>query len=304
MTTSKSPLAVARTAYLAAKKVLPPFSHLKSPKKFTLHQLVACLVLKEFFNTDYRGLAAIIADNSDLRKVLEFTDAIPHYTTFQKASARLFNKRTSRQLMRSILTIARKASIMSRQVKLAALDGTGFESHHISRYFIERRDRTAKEGYQTAFYQRFPKAGIICDISNHLIICGIPERGPRFDRTHFASSLKEAVHQSSIKKLVADAGYDGEPQHVLAREHYSIQTIIPPLAGRPTLKLPKGKYRRLMALRFDLKSYHQRWQIETVNSMLKRNLGSFLRARSYWSQSREILLRLFTHNVTIVLAKI
>jgi hypothetical protein len=46
--------------------------------------------------------------------------------------------------------------------------------------------------------------------------------------------------------------------------------------------------------------YGQRWQTETVNSMIKRRLGSALRARTYWSQCREIILRVITHNVMIV----
>jgi hypothetical protein len=68
--TSKSPKAVALVAYAAAKRSLPPYRHLKSPKKFTQHQLVACLVLKEFFRTDYRGIVEILADSSDLQKIV------------------------------------------------------------------------------------------------------------------------------------------------------------------------------------------------------------------------------------------
>lgn len=45
-TLSKSPKAVALVAYRTAQRILPAFSHLKSPKKFTQPQLVACLVLK------------------------------------------------------------------------------------------------------------------------------------------------------------------------------------------------------------------------------------------------------------------
>jgi hypothetical protein len=55
-----------------------------------------------------------------------------------------------------------------------------------------------------------------------------------------------------------------------------------------------------MKQRFNKKKYGQRWQTETVNSMIKRRLGSALRARSYWSQCREIMLRVITHNVMIV----
>ena len=51
-----------------------------------------------------------------------------------------------------------------------------------------------------------------------------------------------------------------------------------------------------------LPDYGQRWQIETAFSMLKRNLGSALRARTYWSQCRESMLRVITHNVMILFA--
>jgi hypothetical protein len=46
--------------------------------------------------------------------------------------------------------------------------------------------------------------------------------------------------------------------------------------------------------------YGQRWQAETTNSMLKRLLGSSLRARSYWSQCRELILRALTLNTMIL----
>jgi transposase len=48
------------------------------------------------------------------------------------------------------------------------------------------------------------------------------------------------------------------------------------------------------------RKYGQRWQVETVNSMLKRRLGSALRARKHQTQCREIVLRAITHNVMIV----
>jgi len=47
-------------------------------------------------------------------------------------------------------------------------------------------------------------------------------------------------------------------------------------------------------------TYGQRWQVETVNSMIKRRLGSVLRASQYQSQCREIILKALTHNVMIV----
>ncbi|MHC4357096.1 MAG: transposase, partial [Planctomycetota bacterium] len=51
------------------------------------------------------------------------------------------------------------------------------------------------------------------------------------------------------------------------------------------------------------KTYGQRWQIETVFSMLKRNMGATLSARNDHSQTREIRLRIPTHNLAILWRK-
>jgi len=93
MKTSKSPAVVAYTAYEAGKKVLPNWSHEFSPKKFTQPQLFACLVLKSFFNTDYRGITAILEEHIIIRKVLHL-EHIPHYTTLQKASKNILKSKT------------------------------------------------------------------------------------------------------------------------------------------------------------------------------------------------------------------
>src|SRR5262249_368844 len=77
---SKSPLRVARAAWAVATQALPRYAHRFSPQKFTQPQLFACLVLKTFFKTDYRGLAAQLADHSDLRAALGLA-VVPHFTT-------------------------------------------------------------------------------------------------------------------------------------------------------------------------------------------------------------------------------
>ncbi len=48
------------------------------------------------------------------------------------------------------------------------------------------------------------------------------------------------------------------------------------------------------------KPYGRRVQAETVNSMIKRNIGDSLRARSEEARSLEQLLRVLTHNVMII----
>ena len=86
-----SPLAFARKAVEVARAALPAHSSKFSRKDFTLHQLAALLAVKQFLKTGYRGLAAYLADWAELREALGLSK-VPHYTTPQKALARLEKK--------------------------------------------------------------------------------------------------------------------------------------------------------------------------------------------------------------------
>ena len=88
---TKSPRAVAREALRLARETLPAYSSKFSRKDFTQHQLFACLALKTFFKTDYRGVVALLDDFPELRADLGLTKA-PHYSTLCKAEPRLLKK--------------------------------------------------------------------------------------------------------------------------------------------------------------------------------------------------------------------
>jgi len=88
---SKSPKALARAAVETARHVLPAYSCKQSPHTYTQPQLFAILILRTFFRTDYRGICDILTDFSDLREVLQLP-RVPHWTTLQKAEARLLKR--------------------------------------------------------------------------------------------------------------------------------------------------------------------------------------------------------------------
>jgi len=48
-------------------------------------------------------------------------------------------------------------------------------------------------------------------------------------------------------------------------------------------------------------NYGQRWQVETVFSMMKRNRSDVIAAREESSRNREMLLKSIIHNVMILL---
>ena len=91
---TKSPRAVAREARRLAQQALPAYSSKFSRKDFTQHQLFACLALKTFFKTDYRGLVQLLQDFTELREELGLAD-VPHYSTLCYAAKRLLKKGSS-----------------------------------------------------------------------------------------------------------------------------------------------------------------------------------------------------------------
>ena len=278
-----------------ARRSLPEYRTKHSPKKFTQHQLFACLVLKNFLRTDYRGVVAHLRDCSSLCETLALKH-VPHFTTLHKAARRLLCAGRAKRLLDAAV---RQQLGRKRTVKTAALDSTGLESSAASAYFIKRRVRTNLP-WKTVVYHRFAKLSVVCDTDRHFILSLRVGRGPRPDVDEFRLLVTDALARVRLAVVIADAGYDSEANHVFAREDHGLRTIIPAKHGRPTDKPAKGRYRRLMQRRFDSFRYGQRAQIETVISMIKRRQGAHVRGRSYPSHCRDLRLMALTHNVMIL----
>ena len=301
-TTSKSPRTVLLAAYAVGQEALPTYASRYSRKDFTQPQLFACLVLKEFLNTDYRGVAAMLEDCEDLRQVIGL-DKTPHFTTLHKAHDRLLLARSAKRLLDQTVAMGVQAKIIKPTVELAAIDASGFEAHHTSRYFVRRCEKGGKISgkTQTTTYRRFPKAAIACDCPSHMILAVHTERGPSPDILHLERVMVQALGRVRIRTALADAGYDAESSHELLRHDLNVRSIIPATIGRPTDKPPTGYFRRWMSQRLHLTRYGQRWQCETVFSMIKRRLGSTLGAQTYWRQNRAMTLKAIFHNILILL---
>ena len=324
-TASKSPRMVAAVALDVGKRTLPDYASRYSRKDFTLPQLFAILVLRKFFRTDYRGVRALLADWPELCERLGLKK-VPHFTTLQKAEHKLLGEDAIRRMLTR--TVAqfhdhdprprnssgrprkhphRKASRRGKrptpaeEVEVAAADSTGFETDRASRYFVRRRSRgRGRDAWQTTTYRDFAKLSVVCDCATHLILATKAGKGPRPDVDELPALLGGFCGNAVPKRLLADAGFDSEANHVLLREHLGVESVIPAAIGRPTQRLPTGRWRCLMATDFDEEAYGQRWQVETVAFMLKRHQGAALTARKPDSRDRELGLIAVTHNIMIV----
>jgi len=298
--TSKRPKRILIEALAVAESSLPAYGHRFSPKKFTLHQLFACLVLKDFYNLTYRGTVGLLADCDSLCAAVDLK-TVPHFTTLQKAADRLLVEKSFRRLMTTTVQRARSAKLVGNRVRLAAMDTSGFESRHTSRYYAWRRKKVGKHGRKSAVsYRRYPKLGVVCDTASHFCLAARASQGPRPDFGDFRPLVVEAQARVGLRTIAADAGFDSEANHELARDELGIQSLIPAEHGRPSASEPRGRYRKQMKRHLHESHYGQRWQVETVYSMIKRLSGEVVQARTYWRRCRLLLLKTLTHNISIL----
>jgi hypothetical protein len=186
----------------------------------------------------------------------------------------------------------------------AALDATGLESRHTSRYFFVR------SGAEQAA-QSWVKLTVACDAGSHFFTGATVTIGPGNDSPEFKPVLQQAALVVSWDRVLADAAFDSEENHRLAREDLGVRSTVIPLNPRNGgRKWPKTRYRRQMVKRFRKKPrgsrhrrvFGQRWQAESGFSRHKRRLGSALRGRSDGSRERECYLRVLTHNLMLLAA--
>jgi len=300
-----------RVAYEVACKCLPRHTHKFSRKDFNLPQLFACLVLREHQKKSYRGIEALLRDCPEWLADIGLS-RVPDHNTLCRAFAVIMSMKHRVHRMQD--AIVKRLLERNKLGKILAVDSTHMERWHSSKYYDYRvaqshgRDRKSHgNAGRSDAVKGMPKLGLGVDTASHVVLSHCTRTGMGSDAPDFEPLLFQAWRRGRVKTVVADAGYDSEANHRIARQDMNVRSIIPAKVGRPTSKPPSGRWRRLMKERFgrkaDAKSYGQRWQVETVNSMIKRNLGSSLRARSAKRREMEMTLRVLVHNIMLLLCR-
>jgi hypothetical protein len=297
---------------------LPEYSSFFSRKDFTLPQMFACLMLRHFYNLSYRGVEALLRDSPEWCAAIDM-EKVPNHRTISDAFDKVTKQEHFQSMMDHLAECFAEAGLLDLTAKPLAIDSTCYESHHVSRYFEKRKEkaererqklrRTAKLPDKQGSFTRsdtvktLPKLAIAVVASCHFILAAWVTTGMGADHPHFDDLLLDAWRRADVKCVVADAGYDSHENHRLTRLDMGIDSIIPPNIGRPTSAEPESFYRAEMKQAFAWgtvkRAYGQRWQVETTNSMQKRNYGSSLRARSPERREREMLLNVLVHNVAL-----
>lgn len=319
METSRSPWKVLRQAHVLAVRVWPAHSCVCSRHDFTLPQLFACLVLREQLKLSYRRAEALLRDSPQWLATMGMSRA-PDHNTLWRAFGTLLKKRRVKRMLDLLAQLSAKAKLLRKlgSITPLTLDSTCYEPRHRSRHYdrvcrrmllrdggkyTEKADAEEANRSRSRRARQMPKLALAVASACHLILAARDHIGSGSDAPDFAPLLYHAWRRAHVTVVVADAGYDSEANHRCARLDMGVRSVIATGIGRPSSKPPSGRYRRLMKQRFarkaDRRTYGQRAQSETVNSMMKRNLGDALRSVRPKRRRQEMLLRALTHNLMI-----
>jgi len=99
-------LDIAREALRAAESGVPRFSHRRSPRTYTQHQLFALLAIRRFLGWDFRAVASLAERSPSLRAAIGLGRA-PHYSTLCYAERRLLKDGPAASLLDEVVALAR-----------------------------------------------------------------------------------------------------------------------------------------------------------------------------------------------------
>ena len=269
--TSKGRTTVERVAELAMQlggRHLADYGATRSRHDFTQRQLMACLILRAYTKTTYRGVLELLAISPNLRAALGFADKLPHYTTLQKFSARSQVLAITDAMIRTIGRVA-GAAVFAKGA--AAMDATGMETTTASAHFQSRSGRPRR---------KWVKVSTIVLCGSLLPVSLVLGWGPGNDKGQARELMAKASAVSLPAKLYADAGYDAEWVHDQCRLDWGVESVIKPATQRADGSRG-GFWRSRMSEKFlERKGYGARWAVETFFSGLKRTMGSTLTSRT------------------------
>ena len=297
-------------AHHLASLTLPKYRSKFSRHDFTLPQLFACLIVKEQQRKTYRDIEALLQDAPHWCQQIGMRKVPDHNTLCRAFHALNLIRRSGRLLERLTQWFA-----LARQLgTVVALDSSLYDPRYRSRHYESRcrHYRKASEVNKPSVNSRrsrtarlFPKLTIGVCTRSHLIVSARARTGFGSDCPDFEPLLFDAwKRHPRLRTVLADAGFDSESNHRIARLDMNVRSIIKTGIGRPGKHGPSGYYRRIMSKQLKRsqrgRPYGQRAQAETVNSMLKRNTGDALRSRSPKARRSEQLLRVLAHNIALL----
>lgn len=281
----------ARLAYAVAQVSLPAYSHPKSPHRYRLPQLAACVLVGMHQKKSYREMEQLLLASDEIRTVLELDREVPNYATLNRTYQKIASSDWEQMSTKLLLAIDDGAGVEAEYI---AIDSTYFAPTQASSTFLTKAGRKRTRYFTGAF-------AVSTDTQFILAVCS--GTGPGSDVPYLnplrRKALRFGVQSPSGRRyqtVLADKGFDGRT----VKEGDLIPVI---RRGNTAIRNPKliARAELVAQARLDGKM-GQRWKVETVNSVIKRMFGEHIRSRSDELRIREPIVKALVYNLHRLIA--
>jgi transposase len=268
---------VARIAFRLCQQVVAPYSHLKSPHRFTQPQLLACVLLMFYVRKSYRDMEEWLLASDSICLELKLKE-VPDYSTLNRTYKR-FRITLLENLQRHLLD-----ELQPKELGIV-FDTTGYSLTQASMHYLARCGRK---------YDHYYKGGYAVGIESQLILASKSGQGPGADTGFLEPLRRKAARYGQRGKwmILADSGFDAKTIHP--------DDLVPPIRRGGVLKQQDRIERMELVLAAKLDGYFgQRWKVETVNSVIKRKFGDDIRSRKLSRRYREPIVKGLIYNIHV-----
>jgi len=254
------------------------FSHF-SKKMYGNFAHTFLLVYKERLNVSYRRFVEIAGENS-LQRMLGIR-RIPHFTTLQK-----FMQRISKRIFEKMVRACRK--ILKLKDVEGSIDGTGFSNTNPSHYYCKRINGKGAKNYTKTVFLADNKSKLILNLRTHS------------DNSHESPDFIPMVRELNrvLKSVLADKAYDSmKNRNFCQSKGIDVQIPFRKLSMSRQQEFGSQSRRQRLEQQFNEVAYKRRSLIESVNSAIKRTLGSYVCSRRADNQQKQVTIKAIAYNL-------
>lgn len=230
---------------------------------------------------------------SDIQLAMQlgYIDRAPHFNTVLK----YLRKPEMKKVLMKLIEVS---SLPLKEVESNfAMDASGFSTAMICNW--NRSKKLHEE------FRKFKKAHIMCGVKTNVITHIEVTDGYLHESQMFETLLLNTKKNFTMKEVYADKGYLSEKNFGIAIKNGVIPFI-------PFKKNAKKESERMLIWRVMfqffkenkeefMKHYHQRSNVESVFSMMKRKFGGYIRSKSDIGRDNEVLCKALCHNICVLI---
>ena len=251
------------------------------------YDIAKALAIKSWSNLSSRRTIAEL----QITKQLGYIDAVPHFNTL------------TNYLRDPVITLIlhRLYPALAEPVKQIethfAPDGTGFSVSSRKHWVDVRLEKSEQRD--------FCKLHAMCGVRTHVVARALVSEGTCNDSPLYGELLTETAKIFTVREVSADAGYLSRQNVQLTADAGAKPYIHPKKNTRPVAKGHYPAWNNMIWLwrthqAAFLQAYHQRSNVESGFSSIKRKFGSSVRSKDFIGQQNEVLLKVVCHNASML----